>query len=178
MPVFLLMPSEVWCIANGYSMKSVNGGRETVTADYRKAISSSTEMSQALSVIGSKMTQTGLSFVNGALLIKTMEPDAEASGKSLYQQLIEEAGATYVVELSWETVKSPANRIGLTLQLRAVNVETKELVASVSDANASITFPASSLSAELRNRISARYADFESQLIEHFVKLRSASARD
>ena len=71
-PTLMVLPSDNWCITNGYSIEFDNQGIKEVVPDYRKAFQQSSELLLAISKINGLMADKGFPLKNAETVIKNI----------------------------------------------------------------------------------------------------------
>ena len=77
-PTIMVVPSDNWCVQNGYTQKFDNMGTEMTLPDYRAALQQNSDLLLAISKINEMMAERGFPLKNLESSLKTlMNQEAE-----------------------------------------------------------------------------------------------------
>ncbi len=175
-PTIMVVPSDNWCIKNGYSMEFDNEGTKVVIPDYKKAFQQNTEVKLAVSAINGMMADRGFPLKDLEATMKSLESDAaedamrtSKSGGEVAESPIDilkkKAKADIIMELTW-TINKTGPKKSVTFILRGLDSYTNKQVASAQGTGAP------SMAAEvpvlLQEAVTAHIDNFNGQLQAHF----------
>jgi hypothetical protein len=175
-PTIMVVPSDNWCIKNGFTMEFDNEGTKVVIPDYKTAFQQSTEVKLAVSAINGMMADRGFPLKDLEATMKSLESDAaedamrtSKSGAEVAESPIDilkkKAKADIIMELTW-TVNKTGPKKSITWILRGLDSYTNKQVASAQGTGAP------SMSAEvpvlIQEAVTAHIDNFNVQLQAHF----------
>ncbi|WP_323787943.1 DUF6175 family protein [Psychroserpens sp.] len=176
-PTLMVVPSDAWCIQNGYSLEFDNQGSITRIPDYKRAFQENTEVLQVISQINGMMAERGFPLKNMESAIKTMESNAvednlrssKDSGASVDESPIDAikkaAKADIIIQLTW-TVNKTGPKKSINFNLQGLDAYTDKQVATATGTGAP------SFSAEtpvlLSEAVLSHMDNFTLSLQEHF----------
>ena len=140
-PTIMIVPSDNWCIQNGYVQTFNNQGTQRTVPDYRKALQNSSELLQVISQINGMMAERGfpLKDLEGSLNQLEQESADDAirmssktgSGVNLSptDQLKMVAKADIWMQLTW-TVEKKGPKKSISFNLRGLDAYTNKQVAT------------------------------------------------
>jgi len=114
-PTIMVVPSDNWCTANGYTQTYDNQGMEVVVSDYAKALREDAKMGMAIHKIEEMMNTYGFPLKNLEQTLKGLTnqsaEDAMLTGKSgaavaesPIDRLKKTAKADIIIYLNWKTM--------------------------------------------------------------------------
>ncbi|MEG1794175.1 MAG: DUF6175 family protein [Rikenellaceae bacterium] len=173
-PTIMVLPSDQWCIQNGFFTQSADGEQH---ADYRKAFLKSADLKLATAKINEMMVDRGFPLVSAEALIKNINfenaerslSSSSASGAGLAESpkdmLLRAAKSDIVMELGW-TINKTGPKQSLTFILEGLDSYTNKSIAGASGTGTP------SFSAEipvlLEESILSHLDDFNGRLQAHF----------
>lgn len=178
-PSIMVVPSDSWCVKNGYVQEFDNMGTKQTVADYRAALQNDSDLRFAITKIGEMMSERGFPL-----------KDLEASLKSLQEQAAEDAMLTSkqgsdVAESPIDKLKKVAksdivmdleytvNQIGpkksLTFNLRGLDAYTDKQVAAATGTGTPSFTP--ELAILIEEAVLGHIDNFNAQLQAHFDDL-------
>ncbi len=175
-PTIMVVPSDNWCVKNGFTMEFDDEGSKVVIPDYKKAFQQNTEVKLVVSAINGMMSERGFPLKDLETIMKQLEEDAaedamrtSKSGAEVSESPIDmlkkKAKADIIMELTW-TVNATGPKKSITFILRGLDAYTGKQVASAQGTGAP------SFSAEtnvlLQEAVTAHIDNFNSQLMTHF----------
>ena len=176
-PTLMVVPSDAWCIQNGYSLKYENQGSIITIPDYKRAFQENTEVLQVISQINGMMADRGFPLKNMESAIKTLQSNAaednmrssKNSGSSVTESpidaLMKVAKADIVIQLTW-TVNKVGPKKSINFNLQGLDAYTDKQVATATGTGAP------SFSAEmpvlLSEAVIAHLDNFTASLQSHF----------
>ena len=75
-PTIMVVPSDNWCIKNGYFMEFDNQGTKIKIPDYKKALQEDSDVLLVISAINNMMNERGFPLKNLESVLKTLESNA------------------------------------------------------------------------------------------------------
>lgn len=175
-PTLMVVPSDNWCVQNGFTQTYDNQGKTMTVPDYRAALQQNSDLMLAISKINEMMTERGFPLKNLESALKSLEnqsaEDAMLTSKSGAEvsespidKLKKTAKADIIIQLTWSV-----NRVGpkrsLSFNLQGLDAYTDKQIAGASGTGAqSFT---SELAILLEEAILSYIDQFNSQLQSHF----------
>ena len=175
-PTIMVVPSDAWCIKNGYVMEFDNQGTKVKIPDYKKAFQENTDLLLVISKINGLMSDRGFPLKNMESAIKTLESESaenavlsSKSGAGVVESPIDKlkktAKADIIMQLTW-TLNSTGPKKSVTFNLQGLDAYTDKQVANATGTGAA------SLSVELpvllEEAVLAHIDNFNSSLQAHF----------
>lgn len=175
-PTIMVVPSDQWCIKNGYTQTIDIQGTSTVIPDYQAALQNSTDLLMAISKINEMMTERGFPLKNLESSLKTLRDqaaeDAMLTGKeggevaeTPIDKLKKVAKADIWMQLTY-TVNQAGPKRSLSFNLQGLDAYTDKQIAGASGTSAqSFTTEVQIL---VEEAILSHIDLFNSQLQAHF----------
>lgn len=176
-PTLMVVPSDAWCIQNGYVMEFDDQGSKVRIPDYKRAFQENTEVLQVISQINGMMADRGFPLKNMESAIKTMESNraednlrqSKESGSDVAESPIDElkkaAKADIIIQLTW-TINKTGPKKSVNFNLQGLDSYTDKQVATATGTGAP------SFSAEvpvlLSEAVLAHMDNFTESLQNHF----------
>ena len=112
-PTIMVVPSDNWCILNGYFMEFDNQGTKVKIPDYKKALQENTDLLAVISKINGLMADRGFPLKNMESAIKTLESESaensmlsSKSGAAVAENPVDKlkkvAKADIIMQLTWK----------------------------------------------------------------------------
>ena len=175
-PTIMIVPSDNWCILNGYFDELDNQGTKVKIPNYKKALQESSDLGNVISKINGLMADRGFPLKNLETVIKNLESESaedamttSKAGAGLSENSVEKlkrvAKADIIMQLGW-TVESNGPRKSITFNLQGLDAYTSKQVATAGGpgpANA-----AASVIELLTQAVSANLDNFNTSLQKHF----------
>lgn len=138
-PTLMVVPSDAWCMEQGYIQQFDNMGMTTTISDYQTALQSNRELNNAISKIGILMVERGFPLQDLAQSIKTAQELAaedelisSKQGGSLQENPLDRirrvAKADIIMELDW-SVNTTGPKKTVTYNLRGLDAYTNKQIA-------------------------------------------------
>jgi hypothetical protein len=175
-PTIMVVPSDNWCLQNGFVQEFDNQGKSTTVSDYRKAIQGNYEILSVIAKINELMADRGFPLKNLETTLKSVEnqtaEDAMMSNKSgdgLKESPIDilrrTANADIWIQVSWNiNPVGPKKSVSFTLQ--GLDAYSNKQIAGASGTGKE-SFSAD-LPLLLEEAVLSRLDNFNSQLQNHF----------
>lgn len=175
-PTIMVVPSEAWCIDQGYYTEFDNQGSTIKVPDYKKAFQESIDAKLVVSAINGMMTERGFPLKdleqqmkilaqNAAEDNMTESKDGYGISESPLDALKKVAKADIIMELTWK-INATGPKKSVTFILRGLDSYSGKQVASAQGTGAP------SFSAEvpvlLQEAVTAHIDNFNAQLMTHF----------
>ena len=140
-PTLMVVPSDVWCIKNGYVMSFDDQGTIVKIPNYKKALQESAELLQVISLINGMMAERGFPLKNMESAIKTLNSNAaednlrtsKTSGSGVSESPIDAfkkvAKADIIIQLTW-TINKTGPKKSVTFNLQGLDSYTDKQVAT------------------------------------------------
>lgn len=189
-PTLMVLPSDAWCIDNGYVIEYDNQGIKEVVPDFKSAFQRDTDLLLVISKINGLMAERGfplknaetvLKNINSTTAIDNMRSSKEGGSQiaeSLVDQLLNQAKADIVIQLTW-TVNKVGPKKTLTFNMQGLDSYTNKQIATAAGTGAQ-TF-SSEVVVLLEEAVISYMDKFTNSLQVHFDDLfangREASVR-
>jgi hypothetical protein len=175
-PTIMVVPSDNWCINNGFFMEFDNQGTKVKIPDYKKALQENTEILLVISSINGMMSERGFPLKDLEAAMKTLEQNAAEDNmttskdgygisESPVDALKKVAKADIIMQLTWK-INTTGPKKSVTFILRGLDAYTDKQVASAQGTGAP------SFSAEvpvlLQEAVTSHIDNFNAQLMTHF----------
>lgn len=185
-PTIMVVPSDNWCIKNGYTMTFPDQGTEKVLPDYRKALQNSSDLLLVIGKLNTLMAERGFPAKNLETEMKNLTQESaemnmlesKESGSAVAESPIDvlkrTAKADIIMQLTW-TVNKTGPKKSITFNLQGLDAYTSKQVAG-SQGTGSPSFTAE-LPLLLEEAVLAHLDNFNAQLMDHFTDL-AANGRE
>ncbi len=178
-PTLMIVPSDAWCIQNGYATKFENQGSIQTIPDYKRAFQENTDVLQVISQINGMMAERGFPLKNMESAIKTLESNSAVdnmmtskSGSDTNESPIDAlrkiAKADIIIQLTW-TVNKVGPKRSISFNLQGIDAYTDKQIATSTGTGAQ-SFTAE-LPVLLSEAVIAHIDNFSSTLQSHFDDL-------
>jgi hypothetical protein len=178
-PTLMVVPSDNWCIRNGYSMTYDDGGNLVTLPDYKMALQNETDLLMVISKINTMMSDRGFPLVNLETALTRLDRErAEAamltsrSGAGLAESpidiLLRTANADIIIQLTY-VINQEGPRRSITFMLQGLDAYTKKQIAGAQgtgDPSLATQTPVL-----LEEAVLSHIDDFNSRLQMHFDDL-------
>ena len=145
-PTIMVVPSDAWCIKNGYVLEFDNQGTKVKIPDYKKAYQENTDLLLVISKINGLMAERGFPLKNMESVIKTLESESaenallsSKSGAGVVETPIDKlkktAKADIIMQLTW-TLNSTGPKKSVTFNLQGLDAYTDKQVANATGTGA------------------------------------------
>jgi len=178
-PTIMVVPSDNWCIKNGYVTNYDDMGTPKVLPDYKAALQNETDLLVTISKINTMMADRGFPLKNLESVLKTLEQEsAEVSmmnsksggaiAESPIDMLKRVANADIIIQLTYQINKTGPQR-SITFVLQGIDAYTGKQIAGAQGTGSP------SFSAEtpvlLEEAVLSHIDDFNARLQQHFDDL-------
>lgn len=176
-PTLMVVPSDAWCIKNGYVINFDDQGTMVQIPDYQKAFQQDTDVLMVISQINGMMADRGFPLKNMESAIKTLKSNSaednmrssKDSGSSVTESPIDAlkkiAKADIIMQLTWVVNKTGPKK-SITFNLQGLDAYTDKQIATAAGTGAP------SFSAEtpvlLSEAVLAHMDKFTERLQTHF----------
>ena len=180
-PELMVVPSDVWCISNGYYTEVENMGITTKVPNYKQALQEDMGLKLAIAKLNDLMAERqfplqSLEQVIKNLELQKMEDNMTVSklGNELAESPLDEvarvAKCDIILELSWE-VKDFGPKHSISYILEARDAYTAKSIGAASGTGApSLTADVDVL---LEEAIVANMDNFNNRLMDHFTEMQT-----
>ncbi|MDO7173627.1 DUF6175 family protein [Mariniflexile sp. AS56] len=146
-PTLMVVPSDAWCIKNGYVMNFDDQGTMVQIPDYQKAFQQNTDILLVISQINGMMADRGFPLKNMESTIKTLKSNSaednlrssKDSGSDISESPIDAlkkvAKADIIMQLTW-SVNSTGPKKSVTFNLQGLDAYTDKQIASAAGTGA------------------------------------------
>jgi hypothetical protein len=138
-PTIMVVPSDNWCIKNGYVMNYDEMGSKKTLPDYKKALQNETDLLMTISKINTMMSERGFPLVNLETALKNVEQESgevsmlnSKSGGNIAENPIDilqrTANADIIIQLTY-VVNSQGPQKSITFLLQGLDAYTNKQIA-------------------------------------------------
>lgn len=178
-PTLMVVPSDNWCIKNGYTTTFDEMGTIKTIPDYKLALQNETDLLMTIGKINTLMADRGFPLVNMETAIKNMERESaevammsSKSGGNLVESPIDilqrTANADIIIQLTY-VINQEGPRRSITFMLQGLDAYTKKQIAGA-QGTGEPSF-ATQTPVLLEEAVLAHIDDFNSRLQVHFDDL-------
>lgn len=179
-PELMVVPSDVWCISNGYYTEVENMGAITKLPNYKQALQENMGLKLAIAKLNDLMAERQFPLQSLEQTIKNLEQrrmednmTTSKAGNELAESPLDEvarmAKCDIVLELSWE-VKDFGPKHSLAYILEARDAYTGKSIGAASGTGAQ-SFSAD-VDVLLEEAIVANMDNFNNRLMDHFTEMQ------
>lgn len=181
-PTIMVVPSDVWCVQNNYTVSYENQGVSEIIPDYKKALQTDANLLLAIAKINSLMADRGFPLKDLQSVTKSIsQQNAESnmiqsktSGAVLVENPIDRirrtAKADIIMQLTW-SINRMGPKYSLTYNLQGLDSYTNKQIAGVQGTSKQ------TISAELpillEEAVLSNMDDFCKQLMAHFEDIHA-----
>lgn len=146
-PTIMVVPSDNWCINNGYVLEFDNQGTTETIPDYKRAFQENSDLLLVVSKLNGLMADRGFPLKNMESEIKSISQvnalDAMRSSKSSgdgvaispVDQLLNQAKADIIIQLTWTVNKVGPNN-SITFNLQGIDAYSNKQIATAAGTGA------------------------------------------
>lgn len=176
-PTIMVVPSDNWCIKNGYVMEFDNQGTIIKVPDYKKALQEDTDVLLVISSINNMMAERGFPLKNLESVLKTLESNAaednimtsKETGSDVDEtpmdKLKKVAKADIIMQLTW-SINTTGPKKSVTFILQGLDAYTdKQIAGAQGTGEPSFTAETPVL---LQEAVTAHIDNFNATLQAHF----------
>lgn len=178
-PTIMVIPSDNWCIKNGYVQTQDVMGTIKTFPDYKAAVQNDTELLMVLSKINTLMADRGFPLKNLESVLKTLETQSaevsmltSKSGNDLAESptdvLKRTANADIIIQITY-VVNQAGPKKSVTFMLQGLDAYTNKQIAGA-QGTGQPSF-ATELTVLLEEAVISYIDDFNSRLQDHFNDL-------
>lgn len=176
-PTIMVLPSDNWCIENGYTFEYDDQGRKLVLPDYQSAFQGSSELLQVVSALNGLMADRDFPLKDAESTLKSLASQSAedamlttkdglgAVAESPIDLLKKTAKADIIMQLTW-TVHSSGPKKYISFNLRGLDAYTNKQVATAVG-NGEPSF-AAGVPVLLEEAVLAHIDQFNNSLQAHF----------
>ena len=180
-PSLMVVPSDVWCISNGYYTEVENMGAITKLPNYKQALQESMGLKLAIAKLNDLMAERQFPLQSLEQTIKNLEQQrmednmtTSKYGNELAESPLDEvaraAKCDIILELSWD-VKDFGPKHSLSYILEARDAYTAKSIGAASGTGAQ-SFSAD-VDVLLEEAIVANMDNFNNRLMDHFTEMQT-----
>ena len=179
-PELMVIPSDVWCISNGYYTEVENLGTTVKVPNYKQALQENMGLKLAIAKLNDLMAERQFPLQSLEQTIKNLEQrrmednlTTSKAGNELAESPLDEVARTakcdIILELSWE-VKDFGPKHSLSYILEARDAYTAKSIGAASGTGA----PSMSADVDvlLEEAIVANMDNFNNRLLDHFTEMQ------
>lgn len=127
-PTIMVVPSDNWCVQNGFMNEYDNQGTKLKVPDYKRVLQENSDIGNVISKINGLMAERGFPLKNLESVIKSLESQSaedamttSKSGADVSESPVDKlktvAKADIIIQIGWTVVKSGfSNRITFNMQ--------------------------------------------------------------
>lgn len=178
-PTIMVVPSDNWCIKNGYTQTFDEMGTIKTLPDYKMALQNETDLLMTISKINTMMADRGFPLVNLESALKNMEQEgaeiamlSSKSGGGIAESPIDvlqrTANADIIIQLTYVINQNGPQR-SITFMLQGLDAYTNKQIAGA-QGTGQPSF-ATETPVLLEEAVLSHIDDFNSRLQEHFNDL-------
>lgn len=141
-PIIMVVPSDNWCINNGFFMEFDNQGSKMKISDYKRAVQENTELTLVMNKLGELMAARGFQLKSLEQTLKSIESEAAENAmttsktgagvsESPVDKLKSVAKADIWMQINW-TINSFGPKESVTFDLAGFDAYTDKNVAGAS----------------------------------------------
>jgi hypothetical protein len=141
-PIIMVVPSDNWCISNGFFMEFDNQGTKMKICDYKRAVQENTELTLVMNKLGELMAARGFQLKSLEQTLKSIESDAAENAmttsktgagisESPVDKLKSVAKADIWMQINWK-INSFGPKKSVTFDLAGFDAYTDKNVAGAS----------------------------------------------
>lgn len=175
-PTIMVVPSDNWCITNGFFLEFDNQGTKVKIPDYKRAFQENSDLNLVISSLNDMMAERGFPLKNMESAIKTLEAEAaennmltSKSGAGVSESPVDAlkrvAKADIIMQIGY-TVNVTGPKKSITFILQGLDAYTDKQIAGANGVGAP------SFSAEtgvlLKEAVTTHIDNFNSSLQTHF----------
>lgn len=180
-PALMVVPSDVWCISNGYYTEVENMGITTKVPNYKQALQENMGLKLAIAKINDLMAEREFPLESLEQMIKNLEQQhmednmtTSKAGNELAESPMDEvarvAKCDIILELSWE-VKDFGPKHSISYILEARDAYTAKSIGAAAGTGAQ-SFSAD-VDVLLEEAIVANMDNFNNRLLDHFTEMQT-----
>lgn len=179
-PTIMVVPSDAWCIENGYVLQFDDQGIITTIPDYKRAFQENTELLMVVSKLSGLMAQRDFPLINMESQIRSLAgteaEDAMRSSKSTGAEVAESpvdklkavAKADIIMQLTW-SINRTGPKKSITFNLQGLDsYSNKQIATAVGTGAPSFTAEVPVL---LEEAVISHIDNFSNTLQDHFDDL-------
>jgi hypothetical protein len=180
-PELMVIPSDVWCISNGYYTEVENLGTTVKVPNYKQALQENMGLKLAIAKLNDLMAERQFPLQSLEQTIKNLEQrrmednlTTSKAGNELAESPLDEIARTakcdIILELSWE-VKDFGPKHAISYILEARDAYTAKSIGAASGTGAQ-SFSAD-VDVLLEEAIVANMDNFNNRLLDHFTEMQT-----
>lgn len=175
-PTIMILPSDNWCIKNGFVIEYDNQGTKEKISDYKRAFQESSDLLLVISKLNGLMADRGFPLKNAESVLKSLANESaedammmSKSGSEVAESPIDKlkktAKADIIMQLTW-TVNSSGPKKYITFILQGIDSYSNKQITEATG-NGSPSF-AADLPILLEEAVLAHIDNFNNGLQRHF----------
>ena len=164
MPTIMVFPSDAYCVNHGYAMTY----KGQTLPDYDKFVKEDQELSKgAINALKEELTRRAFSFCDFKMAVKLLSEGGKTAvpGKPLFAEIIADSEINIAIMVDAD-VRSIGPRKNVMVNIQAVNVEDKKMIAMTTHTLSMTTAP---LDQAFKECVAAEADEFFNQLISYFI---------
>jgi hypothetical protein len=175
-PTIMVVPSDAWCIKNGYVMEFDNQGTKVKIPDYKRALQEDTDLLLVISKLNGLMGDRGFPLKNMESALKSLEAESAENAmmtskggagvaETPIDKLRKTAKADIIMQLTW-TLNTTGPKKSVTFNLQGLDAYTDKQIATATGTGApsfSVELPLL-----LEEAVLAHIDNFNASLQKHF----------
>lgn len=179
-PTLMIVPSDNWCVENGFTMEFENQGIKEVVPDYKKALQNDGDLLLVISKINGLMADRGFPLKNLETVLKSINQtdaldnarNSKDGGSELAEspvdQILNQAKADIVIQLTYKVnTAGPKNTIVFNMQ--GLDAYTNKQIATAAGTGKPSMF--TDVTVLLEEAVMSHINNFTNSLQNHFDDL-------
>lgn len=130
-PTIMVVPSNQWCIANGYYDEVDVYGTKTQVVNYEKAVLGNADLNAVMIGFGNEMADRGFPLQDLASTIEAIKLDealSEDLAMSRTDMILNRAKADITVEVSWDVVETSPDKFSVRYNIKGVDSYSRKQI--------------------------------------------------
>jgi len=175
-PTLMVVPSDVWCTANGYMMEFDNQGKKDKIPDYKRAFQENPDLLLVIAKLGELMAERGFPLESMEAALKTLASESaedamltSKTGAGITESPIDKLKKTAKADI-WMQVTWTINQVGpkksITFILQGLDAYTDKQIAGASGTGNELI--GATLPVMLQTAVLSHLDNFNVQLMTHF----------
>jgi len=179
-PTIMIVPSDVWCFTNGFTMEYDNEGTPVKIPDYKRALQEDVDLLLVISKINGLMAERGFPLKNLESVLKDLQSnsaeDAMMTSKETGVEAAESpidllkktAKSDIILQLTW-SVNHVGPKSSITFNMQGIDAYTDKQIATAAGTGAPSSF--SEAPVLLEEAVLSHIDNFNASLMSHFDDL-------
>ena len=131
-PTIMVVPSNQWCIANGYCDEVDLYGTKTQVANYEKALIENADLNSVIISFGNEMADRGFPLQDLAATIESIKLDEALNDSDIAMSradmILNRAKADIMLEVSWDVVETNYDKYSVRYTLKGIDSYSRKQI--------------------------------------------------